>query len=400
MSNDDYAFTALGIETVKRIVKTISGKYKDRKHIGQKRQSEINRIKWLSYINKHNLDHVFLTDHIKEKDKNYPHDLLSAVDHVYCCYNTDTVKKTQISLMRIENMIINQIDKSTAFFIRIKFPTYKSLEEGSYFASQSGERYARWKHLIRLVNRRIHKRLKPQEFKRLLLEEPTEVIKKKKLIVDEKPIYNRKKIIRDLNITPSYPKFKEGEQKNKNGKRFEIVVSDENKEFIVNQFKNIALRYAYGFKTVREMWFENSMRFFIPSIGTTVIDHHDENKTPYLLGDVINIMSFGFPVKSTFIKIKHEDKELDIDIDFVEDWSIRPSDISRFSDDLYGRTAKWQLKFIDDVWKQRDGKPVISERTGMQYRRKTYKSRPDFQSIKQLFGFFDKEFDQHFKRTA
>lgn len=419
MSNDKYAASAMGSKVLKRLVDDLTGKY-GKTTSDAKRVKELNRAEWVKAVEKHDR-RLFLRE-LPEYNGCW---LEHAIDCVYCCYEKRDVIKNGLTLDMVEKLIINAIDKTAAFFIRVQFPTNESLLDSSYLASQDGERWARWNHIIPLVCEKVDGLITSTEVVSLMSKKPAAVLKDGRLpgnpLKPVKKLPAPSKVVRahrdypDMGSHPNWDKASwdarinhskrmekkfEALTKKMGHPRFEIVLDKSLTDYYRKQVMGLAWKFFYNpdsenkpSKPEHVRVYNGSTETSLPSIGSVVIDHFDDDKTPYLLGDIINLASSKNSDDSEFFtRVKSSaGKDIIVQFDFIRNGRLRDSD---WSNDPYSRMAKLQyandaelLNLINKF------KMPVSERTGMQYMLHTHHARITVSALKALWKQFDSEFD-------
>lgn len=429
---DKYSVGAMGQANIKKIIDYVESVYgktiKDKKRL-----AELRRAEWLKVAkdNERNfLVGIYSDDEDKKKDDKGV-DFHHAVDCVYCCYSRQKSDDLGLTLDELKNNILKSIDKTTAFFLRVQYPTRKSLASSYYLAGQSGERYARWSHIIPLVNKKIHRMIKPHEIKELLALDPKDVLVKGRLKGDEQK--NVRKIVKPKKAkdgikkkeeprswpllysaeayglklsTDQWVKWREEKRKEYAAKvkklghpRFEIVLGEKYRRYYQLQVMGIVWMYAFNPDDKQKAKYPEHARFYngtketsIPTLETVVIDHFDKDKTPYLLGDIARICDKGYkedPAEGFFCRIDTPLGERIVTYDFIRESDIDDRD---WHGDRYSREARWIHSHISKP-ARKNRKLDVSQRTGMSYANLGYHARITGDSVKKLWNVFDKTFE-------
>lgn len=411
---DKYSIENLGKDkegrcNIAKVVKYIQNKYKS-STISETRKKHLRQAEWIEKTK--GLDNKSF---LRGYKKNYSGcDFIHAVDCIYCCGSNNE----GWSLTELERKIINDIDKHSAFIIRLRFPTISALLKAGYLSKQSSERYARWKSIIRKINKRLNTRLPKSEFIKLfnsefedvfidgrLYGEPIKPISKNKpktvkykgrtrpclgshpdwdnVSWDERLAYSDKKRIE---MTEAIKKL--------GHPRFEVVIHEDSmKHFVECQMKILHLMNFYNCK---EKKFRNTGKAFcnnlsLPAFGAYIIDHLDEDKTPYLVGDLNTIINkFGF-ISGAFTKIN--DKIFKIRT--ISDSQMRPADWQARDlgviDNIY--TKMYQDK-LENCYKNKT--PEVSQRTGAQYMVSSHQTIFDVESLCENYNMYEEWFKETF----
>jgi len=411
---DKYCIDNLGVDkegrsNITKVVKFIQSKYKS-ETVSDTRKKHLRQAEWLEKI-KSLKDRSFLRGYKKDYSGC---DFLHAVDCIYCCGSNNE----GWSLDELERKIINDIDKHSAFIIRLQFPTISALMKSGYLSAQSPERYARWKGIIRKVNKRLNTRLPKAEFNRLFDMEFDEVFIKGRLHGEPtKPISKVKpKTVAftgrkrpDVGSHPdwdnasckdrlSYSDKKQAEMREAIKKlghpRFEVIfTNDQMKKMVEGQLKSSQLINFYKFKEQRcepsNRAYSN--RISLPAIGTYIIDHLDENKTPYLIGDLITIVNKFGDITNCFVKLN----DRVIKIDTINESKMSKLEMEQIDNGTLDMViAKMIHSKLDDAYKTK--KPEVSLRTGKQYMVPSHKIIFDSQSLIDNYNMYEKYYQENY----
>lgn len=411
---DKYCIDNLGVDkegrsNIAKVVKFIQSKYKS-KTISDTRKKHLHQTEWLEKI-KPLKDRSFLRGYKKDYSGC---DFLHAVDCIYCCGSNNE----GWSLDELERKIINDIDKHSAFIIRLQFPTISALMKSGYLSAQSPERYARWKGIIRKVNKRLNTRLPKVEYNRLFNMEFDEVFIKGRLHGEPiKPIskIKPKKIELtgrkrpDLCSHPdwhnaswderlSYSDKKQAEMEEAIKKlghpRFEVIFKNgQMQRMVESQLKSIQLINFYQYKERKcsPSRCAYSNRVSLPAIDTYIIDHLDDDKTPYLIGDLATMVNKFGKITNCFIKLN----DRIIKIRTITESKISKLEMEQIDIGTIDMViAKMIQHKLDDAYKTK--KPELSLRTCKQYMVTSHKVIFDSQSLCDNYNMYEKYYQENY----
>lgn len=424
---DKYSIGAMGSANVKKIVDYVESTY-GTTTTNKEKLMELRRAKWLSIASDNRTEYLKGIYNDGKSGCDFDH----AVDCIYSCYSRDKSDNLNLTLDELKNNILKTINKTEAFFIRIKYPTRASLMSSCYLARQDGERYARWSHIIPLINKRIHKMIKPHEIKELIACDPNDVLVDGRLR-DDKPanvktvvkkkaevkteirqwpaIYSAESYgIKDMSTNDwcKWQKEKEAEYakivKKLGHPRFEVVIDEKYRQYYQLQIMGIVWMYSFNpydkdrnknpeYAKQFAKFYNGTKETSIPVDGTIVIDHFDKDKTPYLLGDIIRICDDGYkedPGKGFFCRIDTPNGSNIVTFDFMR---VNDIDDRDWHKNRYSQTARNIHGSICKP-KRMNRKMAVSQRTGMSYAQMGYHARISSNSIKALWNEFDAKFKE------
>lgn len=393
-SNDKYSIGCLGEETIRKIYDSIVSKHGNSTK-NSKRLKELNRAKWMKIASKH--DNTILRGSIKDTDPKTGRDIEGvskkgmsfshAVDCTYCCFDATSYSQLikGLTLDDIENRILSSIGKTEAFFIKIKYPDKKALDDSSYLACQREERWVRWTKISKLIIDKINSLITEDEFKLLMDKSPEEVLLKGRLIDDKIPPLPDNSIIEDT-IKKEYKrpsswlhpdwnteksrKDKDFKQKEESFKktyldrmtklktpRYEIILSDDNKAYIEIQFE------AFMHKLFNSNGNSNSHGFecIIPTYGTKIYDHLDEKE--HYMFDIFHYLKHetnDHDNERAFFRLKKEDTEVIVKFWSCEERIDKRDLFKNEKEDFYLN----ELKKMYDTTLSLKRDTIVSENTG------------------------------------
>jgi len=408
MSNDKYNFSkyCAGEEGVSAVYQYVQ-EFKTSKD--KKRLRAVMRAKWLKTV-KEKENGTYLKGVGVENGCSLSH----AVDCSYTCHDTSDLKGG-VSLEVKENHILKAIGKTEAFFIRVQYPDLKSLLDMGYLAWQDAERAARFRHIIPKINDKVNSLITKKEVNRLIEKAPNKVIFKGRLKGDPKPKLRKPAKIKakDIRTSPDFGNHPNeklswgGEDGKKRIKyrrrvenkirrkldkldipRFELILPFEHGIAFRFQIQQIVKNYNIMYdKSNYARFYNGTADICLPSLGAKVIDHYDEDKTPYALGDLVKWFDSrssrrDSDISELFFRVKYEDdkKGKIVTFSFISNWSDNDWDSPTHS----GEFSIMARNLINASQQN----PLKSQRTGMTYMRKTAEARISPMSIKNLWNYW------------